>query len=57
MGPIALLRFVRPRRTDDKPHADGLVDNGRKVWALDVYNEARPGYHPIAQQRIDQILE
>lgn len=34
-----------------------LVDSGRKVWALDVYKEARPGYHPISQRRIDEILE
>lgn len=34
-----------------------LVDSGRKVWALDVYQEARPGYHPISQKRIDEILE
>lgn len=34
-----------------------LADNGRKDWALDVYKEARPGYHPIAQRRIDEILK
>jgi leukotriene-A4 hydrolase len=33
-----------------------LIENGRKDWAEDVYAEARPGYHPIAQRRIDEIL-
>ena len=27
-----------------------------QLWASDVYEEARPGYHPIAQRRIDDIL-
>lgn len=34
-----------------------LVDNGRLDWAQGVYDEARPGYHPIAQARIDAIFE
>ena len=34
-----------------------LVDNGRLEWAQSVYDEARPGYHPIAQARIDGIFE
>lgn len=27
-----------------------------QLWASDVYEAARPGYHPIAQRRIDDIL-
>ena len=27
-----------------------------QYWTADVYEEARPGYHPIAQRRIDDIL-
>ena len=27
-----------------------------QFWTADVYEEARPGYHPIAQRRIDEIL-
>ncbi len=27
-----------------------------QLWAADVYEAARPGYHPIAQRRIDDIL-
>ena len=27
-----------------------------QFWTADVYAEARPGYHPIAQRRIDDIL-
>ncbi|WDI31156.1 M1 family metallopeptidase [Hyphococcus flavus] len=33
-----------------------LVDNGRREWAQSVYERARPGYHPIAQRRIDGIM-
>ena len=34
-----------------------LVDNDRLDWAQGVYDQARPGYHPIAQARIDAIFE
>ncbi len=34
-----------------------LVDNDRLDWAQNVYDQARPGYHPIAQARIDAIFE
>ena len=34
-----------------------LAENGRKDWAEDVYAAARPGYHPITQKRIDEILK
>ncbi|TDI61034.1 MAG: M1 family peptidase [Alphaproteobacteria bacterium] len=34
-----------------------LVDLNQRDWALKVYQKARPGYHPIAQARIDAILE
>jgi len=36
-----------------------LKDSGREdlqYWAQDIYEAARPGYHPIAQRRIDNIL-
>jgi len=36
-----------------------LKDSGREdlqYWAQDIYEAARPGYHPIAQRRIDAIL-
>lgn len=34
-----------------------LNDNpNTRDWATDVYQAARPGYHPIAQRRIDAIL-
>ncbi|WP_425408699.1 M1 family metallopeptidase [Hyphococcus sp.] len=33
-----------------------LADNGRREWAEAVYERARPGYHPIAQRRIDEIF-
>ena len=33
-----------------------LEDNGKGGWAREVYAKARPGYHPIAQTRIDGIL-
>ena len=34
-----------------------LVDHDRSEWAREVYGRARPGYHPIAQGRIDSIFE
>ena len=36
-----------------------LKNSGREdlqYWAQDIYEDARPGYHPIAQRRIDAIL-
>lgn len=33
-----------------------LIENGRREWAEAVYERARPGYHPIAQRRIDAIF-
>ena len=27
-----------------------------KAWAIEVYNKARPGYHPLAQGTVDGIL-
>ncbi len=33
-----------------------LQENGKGDWAREVYARARPGYHPIAQRRIDAIL-
>lgn len=37
-----------------------LKDSGREdlqYWAEDIYEAARPGYHPIAQRRIDDIFK
>lgn len=34
-----------------------LGENGQGDFAEDVYARARPGYHPIAQRRIDDILK
>ncbi len=33
-----------------------LVDQDKREWAEAVYERARPGYHPIAQRRIDAIF-
>ena len=36
-----------------------LNDTGNEdmqMWTADIYEAARPGYHPIAQRRIDDIL-
>lgn len=33
-----------------------LIENDRRDWAEAVYERARPGYHPIAQRRIDEIF-
>jgi len=33
-----------------------LEESGQGDWAREVYINARPGYHPIAQRRIDNIL-
>ncbi len=34
-----------------------LVDNDQADWAQRVYGAARAGYHPIAQRRIDDLLD
>jgi aminopeptidase N len=34
-----------------------LKENGKADWANTVYAKARPGYHPIAQRRIDAVLK
>jgi len=31
-------------------------DPAKKSWVTDVYNEARPGYHPLAQGTVDGVL-
>ncbi|GJL95970.1 MAG: cold-active zinc metallopeptidase M1 family protein [Hyphococcus sp.] len=33
-----------------------LIENDKRDWAAEVYARARPGYHPIAQRRIDAIF-
>jgi len=33
-----------------------LHENDQSEWAAGIYKSARPGYHPIAQRRIDAIL-
>ncbi len=43
-------KFIYPLYT-------ALDAHGRSEWAHDVYARARPGYHPIAQRRIDAILD
>lgn len=35
---------------------EDLIEHGRREWAAEVYARARPGYHPIAQRRIDEIF-
>ncbi|MEL6371723.1 MAG: M1 family metallopeptidase [Pseudomonadota bacterium] len=34
-----------------------LAETDRRTWAMGVYDQARSGYHPIAQGRIDTIFE
>ncbi len=33
-----------------------LVEHDRRDWAAEVFARARPGYHPIAQRRIEEIF-
>ncbi|PHR94085.1 MAG: aminopeptidase [Robiginitomaculum sp.] len=35
---------------------NALNQNGQSEWAQDVFSRAKPGYHPIAQRRISDIL-
>jgi aminopeptidase N len=42
-------KFIYPLYTS-------LIKNGRREWADSVYQRARPGYHPIAQKRIDEVF-
>ncbi|MEJ6476814.1 M1 family metallopeptidase [Pseudoalteromonas piscicida] len=34
-----------------------LIKNGKRDWAYRVYQQARPGYHPLAQGTIDALFE
>ena len=39
---------------------NALKESGREdlqFWARDIYEAAKPSYHPIAQRRIDDILK
>lgn len=36
---------------------EALIDADQSEWAAAVYEQARPGYHPIAQRRIDDIFD
>ena len=35
---------------------EALIEADERAWADDVYQRARPGYHPIAQRRIDDVF-
>ncbi len=39
------------------PLYKALVKHGKRDWAYQVYQNARPGYHPLAQGTIDAIFE
>ncbi|MCF6436420.1 M1 family metallopeptidase [Pseudoalteromonas sp. MMG022] len=39
------------------PLYKALVKHGKRDWAYKVYQNARPGYHPLAQGTIDAIFE
>ena len=34
-----------------------LIKHGKRDWAYRVYQQARPGYHPLAQGTIDALFE
>ncbi len=38
------------------PLYKSLISNGKKEWAQGVYQKARPGYHPLAQGTLDDLL-
>lgn len=38
------------------PLYKSLVKHGKRDWAQKVYNNARPGYHPLAQGTVDAIF-
>ncbi|GAP76065.1 Cold-active aminopeptidase [Pseudoalteromonas sp. SW0106-04] len=39
------------------PLYKALIANGKRDWAYDVYQGARPGYHPLAQGTIDALFK
>jgi hypothetical protein len=39
------------------PLYKSLVKHGKRDWAQKVYNNARPGYHPLAQGTVDAIFK
>ena len=50
LGEVGRGKFIYPLY-------QALVDNDRRAFAERVYEKSRPLYHPIAQRRIDEILQ
>lgn len=54
----ALADFLtrQGRRKFLRPLYRALVDAGRRSQALEIYRRARPGYHPLSRQVVDEIV-
>ncbi|MEZ5918291.1 MAG: M1 family metallopeptidase, partial [Parvularculaceae bacterium] len=39
------------------PLYKALAENGRRAFAEEIFETARPGYHPIAQRRVEETLQ
>ncbi|MBT8077206.1 MAG: M1 family metallopeptidase [Gammaproteobacteria bacterium] len=46
---IGRNKFLRPLYQD-------LMDNGKAAWAAEIFESARPGYHPLTVKRNSQIV-
>ncbi len=44
------------RRKFLTPLYKAMVESERKEWALEIYQKARPGYHAVSRQTIDEVL-
>ena len=44
------------RRKFLTPLYRAMVEAGRKDWALEIYEKARPGYHAVSTQTMDELL-
>ena len=55
----AIERFLCSygRQINVKPLYKGLCDRGERETALEIFSEARDGYHPIVREQMARLLE
>ena len=56
-GPLEEHLVGIGRRKLIVPLYKALIANGKKDWALSVYNKAKPGYHPLAQGTVEALFK
>ncbi|MEI4548210.1 M1 family metallopeptidase [Pseudoalteromonas spongiae] len=56
-GPLEEHLVGIGRRKLIVPLYKALIANGKKEWALAVYQKAKPGYHPLAQGTVENLFK